>query len=252
MCGVSCEWPVDRSCLPALPPVGDDPDNPAPEYVEAVARRNDAENLAIHVLWALSGRQFGVCETSARPCPALFGSYGDWPAYVLAREDVGYWANWPCGCVGSCTVSGPRVVHLPGPVHEIVAVTIEGETLDMSDYQLEGDALYRKGGQWPRQELNRPLGEVNTWSVTYLRGTPVPPGVDRLTGVLAREFIAACDDDEESCRLPRTLVATTRRGVSHQFDPAKILAAGMTGLTEVDQWLASVNPHKLQQNPQVL
>ncbi|MHC9292056.1 hypothetical protein ACRCUN_06285 [Mycobacterium sp. LTG2003] len=247
---MSCTWPVDRGCLPDLPPIGDDPENPTPEYLAALARRNAAEDIAIHVLWALSGRQFGTCETTVRPCPSYSQGFGYGP-FVLTL-DAGHWVNWPCGCIGSCSVSGPRVVHLPGPVDAIVAVTINGAALDASSYQLEGNALYRKGGgSWPRQDLGRPLGEPGTWAVTYTLGYPVPPGVDKLTGQLAREFIAACDDDGE-CRLPRTLVATQRRGVSHQFDPSKILTAGKTGLTEVDLWLSAVNPHKLQQNAEVL
>jgi hypothetical protein len=72
-----------------------------------------------------------------------------------------------------------------------------------------------------------------------------------LTGALAKEFVSACTGDD-TCRLPRTLVGTTRRGVSHNFDPAKIIGAGKTGLAEVDQWLAAVNPNRLQSAPEVL
>ncbi|WP_255800863.1 hypothetical protein [Mycobacteroides abscessus] len=248
---MACDWPIDRSCLPPLPVLDE---TPTPEeqaaYDLALLQRNNAEDVAVHVLWALSGRQFGACETTARPCPSYAQGFGYGP-FILTL-DSGDWANWPCGCIGSCTVSGPRVVHLPGLVAEVAEVTIEGAVLDKSGYQLEGNALYRTGGaSWPRQDLGSPLGEPGTWSVKYLRGNPVPPGVDKLTGQLAREFMAACGD-EDTCRLPRTVVATTRRGVSHQFDPTKILAAGKTGLTEVDLWLSAVNPHQLQQAPEVL
>ncbi|MGV0738235.1 hypothetical protein ABQF35_14255 [Mycobacterium syngnathidarum] len=248
---MSCEWPVDRTCLPDLPVLGDDPtEAEQAAYDAAVAQRNSAENIAIQVLWSLSGRQFGVCETTVRPRPAHSQGFGHCGPFILAL-DMGHWVDWPCGCIGSCSVSNPRVVHLPGPVDAIAAVTIDGVQLDQTDYQLEGNALYRKGGQWPRQDLGRPLGESGTWSVTYTLGMAVPAGVDKLTGQLAREFAAACGDEDE-CRLPRTLVATTRRGVSHQFDPSKILAAGKTGLAEVDLWLAGVNPNHLAQAPEVL
>lgn len=248
---MSCQWPIDRSCLPPLPDLGPTPTPPEQAaYDLALLARNDAEDIAVHVLWALSGRQFGACDTTVRPCPSYAQGFG-YTSIVLTLEE-GRWVNWPCGCIGGCSVTGPRVVHLPGPVTAIVDVKVDGAALATSEYQLEGNALYRTGGAaWPRQDLGSPLGESGTWSVTYTRGIPVPPGVDKLTGQLAREFIAACDDDD-SCRLPRTVVATTRRGVSHQFDPTKILAAGKTGLTEVDLWLSAVNPHQLQQAPEVL
>lgn len=248
---MGCDWEIDRSCLPSLPDLGDTPtvDEQA-AYDVALARRNAAEDVAVHVLWALSGRQFGVCEATARPCPAPFGSYGPHYPFVLTL-DVGHWANWPCGCIGSCTVSGPRVVHLPGPVNDVTAVTVEGVVLDEDAYVVEGDALYRVGGVWPRQHLGRPLGEAGTWSVTYTRGVPPPAGSEKFVGLLAKEFIAACDGSTK-CRLPRTVVSTTARGVTHAFDPTKILAAGKTGLPEVDLWLAAVNPSHLIAAPVVL
>lgn len=36
-----------------------------------------------------------------------------------------------------CSVTGPRVVHLPGPVASITDVRIDGAVLDDSGYQLE-------------------------------------------------------------------------------------------------------------------
>lgn len=256
MCGVSFEWPVDRTCLPELPVLGGSPtEQEQAAYDDALATQSAAEDLAIQVLWALSARQFGLYETTVRPCRALWrGGYPYMSPYLLSL-DSGHWTHLPCACVGDCTVSGPRVVHLPGPVDEITEVVLAGVVLADSGYKLEGDVLYRCSDDfdavWPAQDLGRPLGEPGTWSVKYKRGWPVPSGVDKLTGQLAREFLLACDGDDE-CRLPRTVVATTRRGVSHQFDPSKILADGKTGLTEVDSWLAAVNPSHLAQASVVL
>lgn len=251
---MSCSWPVDRTCYPALPTLSGSPtDTEQAAYDAAVAKQNANEDQAVAVLWALSGRQFGACETTVRPCPATFGSYDPFPllrGFVLLREG-GHWLNFPCGCIGGCSVSGPRVVHLPGPVSSVESVTIEGIVLDPDGYQLEGDALYRRGGaHWPRQDLGRPLGETGTWSVTYLRGNPAPAGVAQLVGLLAKEFLAACDGGK--CRLPRTVVSTTQRGVTHTFDPTKLLASGKTGLPEVDTWLAAVNPNHLTEAPAVV
>ena len=250
-----CSWEIDRSCLPPLPVVGTGEGEVAQEvYDEALSRQNTAEDTAVMVLWSLSGRQFGACEYTIRPCPAQgFPAY-PWLGsdYLVLMLDATRWTHSPCGCVGGCEVSGPRVVHLPGPAAAIVAVTIDGVVLPDAEYQLEGDALYRTGGaSWPSQNLGAPLGETGTWSVTYTRGLDPPAGAAKMAGQLALEFIAACDD-ETTCRLPRTLVATNQRGNSHVFDQSKILKAGKTGLPEVDLWLAAVNPNHLLAAAEVL
>lgn len=53
----ACTWPIDRSCLPEA------------ETPEERVKQRLAEDLAVSVLWALSGRQFGQCPVIARPCP---------------------------------------------------------------------------------------------------------------------------------------------------------------------------------------
>lgn len=246
---MSFAWPVDRTCLPALPAESD------PGYAVALGQRNAAENLAVHVLWALTGRQFGATPTVVRPCPtpsSLCGAWGlgriDWQ---IMETDLGAWHASPCACGSSgCTVSGPRVIHLPGPVAEIVTVTIEGAVLPDTDYQLEGDALYRIGGIWPAQDLGKPLGETGTWAVEYQRGLSAPADAGAMTGLLAKEFLAACG--EGKCRLPRNVTGVTRQGVSFQvYNPQQIYANGKTGLSEVDLWLSAINPAALTMAPTV-
>jgi hypothetical protein len=262
-----CNWPVDRTGFPALPA------SSATDYAARFAAQNAAEDLAIQVLWSLSGRQFGVCETLARPCPnkinypwrmPYFSSYGafgsDFPygsvydetsPYISIYDSAsGGWVNFSCGCVGRCRQAGPRTAHLPGPVQGIVTVTIGSTVLASSEYSLEGTVLFRKEKNWPIQDYNLPLGEDNTWSVKYLKGVPVPDGVGFFVGQLAKEFMAAATGD--ACRLPRNVVATTSRGISRQFDPSRIYAAGKTGLTEIDLWLSSINPYHAMQAPKVL
>lgn len=255
---MTCAWPVDRSCYDALPADDD------PTYEAKAAQQNSNENLAIFVLWSLSGRQFSQCPITIRPCPSDLGRLPlPWSRALIETPfgsslwelgwtgTFGDWTDLGCGCQGSrCYASGPRVVHLPGPAAAVQSVSLAGVDLDSSGYQQEGDLLYRTPGNWPTQDLNRPLGEDHTWSVTYLRGVPVPQGVDRITGQLAQEFTTACNNGK--CRLPRTVVSTSRSGVTHVFDPSRMLSLGFTGLSEVDSWLVTVNPNKLMQGPRVL
>ena len=250
---MTCNWPVDDSCLNPLP-AEDDPD-----YAEALAARQNALDLAVQVLWALSGRQFGVCETLVRPCPTGDCGSGARPgstwnqstAPFIPTYEYGRWVNYTCGCDGGrCKAMGPRTVHLPGPVQGIVTVTIGGEVLDPSEYVLEGDVLYRKGTNWPPQDYNKPLDENGTWSVTYLKGNPVPAGVGVMVGQLAKEFLSVCSG--ETCRLPKNVVSTTNRGITRQFDPTLMYAYGKTGLSEIDMWLAAINPYHLMSAPRVM
>ena len=249
---MSCDWPVDRGCLPELPPEDD------PTYEERLAEQNAAEDLAVQILWALSGRQFGVCETLVRPCPPeacgggmRAGSTWDQTAtpYIPTYE-YGRWVNYTCGCSTRCNAAGPRTIHLPGPVQGIVTVTINGEVIDPSEYVLEGDILYRKGGQWPPQDYNKPLDEDGTWSILYLKGNPVPAAAGVFVGLLAKEFLAACSGD--TCRLPRNVVMTTSRGITKTYDPSAMYANGKTGLSEIDMWLSAINPYAILSAPRVL
>lgn len=250
---MSFEWPIERSLLPALPEPGDPP---SAEYVKALAERNAAEALAIEVLWALSGRQFGLQTVTVRPCrqraPWEHRDYTEYgvTSYLLSWEGD-RWLSWPCGCGGPCRESGPNMVHLPGPVAEVVTVEINGAVIDQAQWAIEGNVLYRRTAPWPTQDLNRPLGDTNTWGVTYKRGLPVPDGVAYLTGLLAKEFLAAIAGSG-NCRLPRTVTTASRQGVTYRvYDPAVIYANGKTGLAEVDMWLAAINPHHLLAAPTV-
>lgn len=247
---MSFSWPVDEAILPALPALSDPPtEEEQAAYDAAAAARESAKDVAVQVLWALSGRQFGLQTVTARPSSTrrywqgvdLFGWYsidGDnWLPYD--------WRNR--------SVHSPMAAPLPGPVYidddHPVTVKLAGITLDPADYAVEGNVLYRRGSQaWPRQDLGRPLDEAGTWSATYTRGIPVPPGVDRLTALLAASILK----EQDKCRVPENVVAKSSRGVSYDFDPLRFMAAGKTGIREIDRWLMAVNPNHLACAPEVL
>lgn len=243
---MSCTWPVDRTCLPVS--------ESEPERI----KQEHAEDLAVSVLWALSGRQFGICPVIARPCPTactsttydLLGGPGWFPLW-----DGANWRNVRCGCTGKCEATGPTVIHLGStkglPIQEVTEVRIAGEIMDPSLYSLEGDLLYRRGGaQWPNQDLTLPLDEPGTWSVSYTQGNPPPAGTATLVALLAKEFLDACGGGK--CRLPRRVQTVSRQGVTYNMiDPTDIYRDGLTGLPEVDIWIASVNPHRISRAPRV-
>ncbi|AKF14951.1 head-to-tail adaptor [Mycobacterium phage Philly] len=251
---MSCDWPVDTTCLPDVPALPDDatPEQES-EHEASLASREAAISIARDVLWALSGRQFGICPRSVRPCPNGVRNrtvVGLMTGYVLSRFD-GRWSQWPCGCGSTCRRSGPKIIHLPGPARSIEAVKIGGEVLDPAAYTLEGDYLYRTdGGVWPEQDLSVPASAPGGWEVVYRQGNPVPPGVGKFVGQLAAEFFAACNGGK--CKLPRNVTTVTRNGVSYQVvNPTDVYATRKTGLPEVDLWLAAVNPSRIPMAPTV-
>src|SRR5512139_2862585 len=122
----ACEWPVDETCLPALPDGESDED-----YSAAVAQRAAAVSLASDVLWALSGRQYGVCTYIVRPCIQTEWCYR-YPSTLVTSYELSWydWVTWSCGCCyGNCTLSGPGAVHLPGPAQDVMEVVVNGVIL---------------------------------------------------------------------------------------------------------------------------
>jgi hypothetical protein len=234
-------WPIDDTVLP----VTADPTQLA-----------SAKALAVQVMWALSGRQFGIFNVTARPCLEIQHHRRHHLPYAgsnyLLMWDHDQWVTSWCGCHGRCRLTGPGAVHLPGPAVQIIAVTIADATLADDQYVLQDNVLFRVGEhkRWPSQDLSRPIGAPHTWSVQYLRGAPVPAGVDHLTGILAAELYKASVGDK--CRLPRSVTNLSRNGVSYQVDPSVFYNQGKTGLTEIDSWLAAINPNKLLANPTVI
>ena len=206
----SCQWPIDTTCLP---PITD----------ENRLQLREALDTAVLVLWALTGRRFGICPveyvlppapSSCAPDPRLVG---------------GVWHNTSPGAA--------RDVSLPGPVDSILSVE-DAEGAQMTIPVLDGDVLRRV-----------PAGAR---VVKYLRGEPVPAGAAERVGVLARERYLQCIGDSR-CRLPRNATSVTRQGVSVQLPtPQEIIDSGSTGLPEVDLWVRALNPHGLSSPSEVI
>lgn len=265
-----CEWPVDYlECDNDTPGAGDSPIGfPGDESGETEVNleeldsveREKVEDMAGRLLWEWTGRIFGICEVTVRPCRERCAdtyhssTYFDGPGGLLRGSGYvpvlidGRWFNLMCGqCNRSqcaCTPGQPVFrVLLPGPVNEIVRVVIDGSDLPPENYRLEGRALVRTDGEpWPScQNLNQDKDEVGSWYVTYKRGIEVPAGGQIAAGVLANElYKALCND--QSCQLPQRVQTVTRQGVTVGIlDSFEDVREGRTGIWSVDAWIASVN-----------
>jgi len=241
-----CDWPLVES-LPcsALDELRADYDAElADVLVEA----------ATSLLWQWTGRVYGLCDLTVRPCRQDCSSstyqgiagvpssqYPNMPFLPVLIN--GEFFNLRCGrrC-RDCSCSETSEVGLPGPVDSIIAVEIDGVVLPASSYRVDNRTwLVREDGErWPTcQDLSKPLGEEGTWSVSYRWGTPVPTGGQLAASVLACEFAKSALGRD--CELPQRVQSVTREGVSVAIlDSFEGIEAGRTGIWLVDSWVTSV------------
>lgn len=227
------------------------------------ALKEQAHTFATTMLWAATGRAYGLCELTVRPCGQYnsnwnnagwyWDGYGTWVPYIFNGE----WFNCYCGCNGSpgcCTCDPACQVYLPGPVHSIVSVQVDGASLPVSGangnnyFVLDQQWLVRTDTSacWPLcSDQNLAPGATDAFEVTYLRGRAVPPALATAAGTLACEYAKACSN--LPCRLPSRVTNVSRQGVSISMTDIQVLLdKGMTGIWEVDQVIAMYNPYGMK------
>jgi len=244
-----CEWPVDPACFDEEWEALDPP----------VKARSTA--LAAASLRRLTGYRVGGCPLTVRPCKK--GCAGSWPSYydryAQSGSSTGYWPqNWSgvwtnsCGCSTECSCTVLCEVVLPAPVGEVYEVTLDGAVVNPDNYRLDGNRLVWVGVDecpWPAcQDMAAPLTAPGTFSVTYLNSYPVDQLGAYACAVLAMEYAQACLGN--SCRLPDGIRAVVRQGVSFEVTTGAF-PDGMTGIREVDSYIAIWNPDGLRQAPSV-
>ena len=222
-----------------------------------------ALNYATTVLWAATGKQFGSCPQTVRPCGRYCnggnmgwlwtdGLYSPWVPYVFN----GTWRNCWCGCgsgPGCCSCEPHQQVYLPGPVFgdsSSITVIQNGLLIDPSEYRVDNAQwLVRTSGFWPEcQDFNVDAGlgifNDNTLVVTYSRGEAPPQALLDAAATLACEFAKACAG--QACRLPGRLSTVARQGVQLTFQNIDYLIdRQFTGIPEVDKIIRAYNPYGL-------
>ncbi|MFE7963414.1 hypothetical protein ACFU0X_10225 [Streptomyces cellulosae] len=249
-CGL---WPIDTECCPDWPE----------DQCEWTTRHLLAVEIATDLLWRLTAGRYGLCAQLIRPCrrscitPDWLQLDGRSGRLLRPVNFGGRWFNIGCGCVADDCGCGPvDAIDLPGPVHDVVEVRIDGEPLSVGKWRLQrmgprSRLLRTDGGSWPTcQDMARPDTEPGTWSVMYLRGRKVPAAGIRAVSTLACEVLKQCTG--QPCRLPDRVKSVTREGISYAvYDPGEDLDKGLTGLREVDAWIRAVNPYQHTQAPAV-
>lgn len=219
-----------------------------------------AKDLAAMVMWAATGRRYGLCELTVLPVnpgcsEPLYqtfgldrGGYSSGSGLATPVLEAGQWSN---RCGGGCTCRGDCGVYLDGPVASVVEVLVDGVEVDPALYEVHDRTLLIRvdGVCWPTCQT---LGvDIPGFEVTYLRGTPVPAGVLTAAGQLACEYASLCRSGE--CRLPARMQSLSRQGVDvtvlqNPTDRGFI----RTGLPLVDAVIEADNPYGLTERPRVL
>lgn len=223
---------------------------------------------AVDYLWNWSGRQYGLCPVTIRPCrescldwnttyrghgrgnsyPGLpwYGGAGQLQPALIGGE----WFNLPCGnsCSGPCSCGPVEQVDLGGGVDSVTEVRIDGVALASNAYRVDNSRwlVRTDGGTWPDcQDMSAdPETDDGTFSVTYLNGVPVPPGGQLAAAALACELARqVCGG--AGCKPPSRATRVSRQGVEISFDGlAEVWTRGSVGIFVVDTWLASVNTRR--------
>lgn len=226
--------------------------------------REIVEHAAVEYLWRWSGRRFGLCSVSVRPCEEDCTKGSTWRGWSGSPAGFpfvgagffpyiwqGSWFNAICNNCNTqrCGCARISTVVLPGPVNEILEILIDGEIVNPNVYRLDNLGLSRLDGTaWPRCQnmLHDPDGESpvsdasDTFQVTYLQGVAVPAAGQLAAGTLACELAKqACGGG--GCRLPKRVQTVQREGVTITLpNDDAFFSNGSTGIWEIDMFLSSV------------
>jgi hypothetical protein len=209
---------------------------------------DDAESLvapaiaaASQVMWALSGRQFGVCSTTAWPYrrSACGCGYDRCDPRTHMRLNVVKLANHPAFIDDD---------------HEMT-VTVDGDELDPAAYRIDGwRYLVRLDGTaWPNPLDPTDPTDPDAWSYAHWYGKAVPPLGVMAAAEMACEILKYLNDDK-SCKLPKKVQSVSRQGVTVQMVAETIidmLDKGYTGLTICDLFIRTVNPGRLSRRARI-
>lgn len=218
------------------------------EYPDVVQKAIDIAQATVFRL--TMGIFTGSCSTTIRPAKSncVCRNGVDLSTYTWIPSGFPYRAmayngsiyNCPaCDCFDSnCGTSD--CITLPFyPVNEITNITIDGSILPSNKYELRGVKICRTDGlTFPTcQDLDIPLGQSGSWSVTFKHG--IAPPVDLVEHMLDYACQLAKRKLDRPCELPKR-VAIEKDFVA--LDPMTFVKDGLTGWAPLDACIRSINP----------
>lgn len=225
-----------------------------------------AVQAASELLYTASGRQFtGLCTDVVRPCRGgLPGRYVPWDV-AWAAGPVWFEDGWrpvglgQCNCPGqmpACGCTSHDALKLPNtPVVDVPEILVDGVALtDWGTIADDAWLVRTVPDRWPCcNRLDLPATEDGTWQVTYTWGTAVPEAGRMAAEVLACELAKGWSG--QACKLPRRVTSLSAQGTTMEFaqvDAMEFFAQGRLGLYEVDSFISTHNPHRLQRRGRLI
>jgi hypothetical protein len=216
--------------------------------------------LASRVLWAKTGRRYGICRRTAKPCST--GEH-DWAFVGISEnrhDDMNQHVHrhQPGAC--RCWLSA---LELPGPIAAVESVVYDGVVLPETAYavkttghrarrvvlRIDLDSSGNPERWWNHNDIYRdPTASVlpdlpdeisPAWQVTWHQGRAVPEEGQGAAAILAEQFARARCGGPCTEPISTGLTQVARRGSTRKYDPP---TKGRTGNPIVDEWIGSVNP----------
>jgi hypothetical protein len=203
-------------------------------------------DAATELMYYLLGQQFGICQTSFRPCLPNGCSCADAYFAPSALMTAGFsQANQGCCCRIPQVDCGALY-----PVNDVLSVHFNGASQPVADFHVD-DYRYVVRNDGERFPTCNVMWDVATAPQNADLEAPFEIAVEygylppKLAKLAAR--VAACNLIEElttgSCGLPDRVVSYTRQGLTAQVASAQdLLQSGQTGIHLVDLAVRTFNP----------
>ena len=213
-------------------------------------------------LYRLTGKQFGFKHFTLYPSPSFprgttFASGNTVPPSAIHPYSPGTTrfsfsgnSSYPfpnssatCGAISSVTF-GNSSITLPCHIQLVTGANIAGADVPAADFQVfDNRTIIWDNGTFPGTN-NLGATSPNKWSIDVVCGPPFPEDAQYAMSELAEELAKALTG--APCSLPRRAVSVSRQGVNLQLVSGDdFLSQGLVGITSVDQFIRSVNPHLL-------
>lgn len=261
-------WEPDEACLKL-------PDG------TTEAQRTFWRRVAAEILYMRTGQRFGDgCDHRVRPCrKACMDGYLDllrfpggvanstsgWVPYVGSDGEFRNAAL--CGCKTDCHCGNELCqIELPGPIRDITQVDIGGTVIDSAAYfsydarflVLRPDVMEALHPEldpcWPTcQDLSKPSGLPDTFSVVYSIGVAVPFMAGAAMSEIMNHLAQTCSGCGCGSDARQNLQRLSRQGVDLEFaDPQQVFTDGRIGLPISDLFVQTYNPGGLPRQMRVL